>query len=46
MKKYRKNQIDNAESLDEFLKHHYDEEMNKVLDELLEMPKDFVEVDQ
>ncbi len=46
MANYRKNQIDNAESLDEFLKQHHDEEMNKVIDELLEMARDIVEADK
>ena len=46
MEGYRKNQIENAESLDEFLKQHYDEEMNKVIEELLEMARDIVEADK
>lgn len=46
MEGYRKNQIANAESLDEFLERHYDEEMNKIIDELLEMARDIVAADK
>ena len=46
MEKYRQIQIENAESLDEFIKQHYDNEMNKVIDELLEMARDIVRADK
>ncbi|HHX59767.1 MAG TPA: DUF3387 domain-containing protein, partial [Epulopiscium sp.] len=46
MDKYRKNQIANAESLDEFLKAHHDGEMQKIIDELLEMARDLVQADK
>ena len=46
MDTYRKNQVANAESLDEFIKLHHDEEMNKVIEELLQMARDIVEADK
>jgi type I restriction enzyme R subunit len=46
MDNYRKNQIANAESLDEFIKKHHDKEIQKVLDDLIELAKDVVDADK
>lgn len=46
MKRYRQNQLDNAESLDDFLQQHHDDEMNKIIDELVNMAKELIEADQ
>jgi len=46
MERYRQNQLDNAESLDEFLKHHHNDELNEVIDELVTMARELVEADK
>ena len=46
METYRKNLIDNAESLDDLMKKHHDAEMEKVIEELLQMARDIVEADK
>lgn len=42
MEQYRKNQLDNAESLDEFLKQHHQNELQKTIDELIGLAKEVV----
>ncbi len=46
MDHYRQIQIDNAESLDEFIRQHHDNEVNKVIDELLDLARDIVKADK
>lgn len=46
MDQYRRSQLENAESLDEFLKRHHEEEMQKIIDELLEMARDIIRADK
>src|SRR5699024_8154572 len=46
MERYRQNQLGNAESLDEFLKHHHNDELNEVIDELVTMARELVEADK
>ena len=46
MDRYRQSQIANAESLDEFLKNHHDDETTKIIDELLKLAKDIVAADK
>ncbi len=46
MDHYRQIQIDNAESLDEFIRQHYDNEVNRVKNELLDLARDLVEADK
>lgn len=45
MERYRQNQIDNAESLDEFLTAYREAEEDKIISELLGMAKDLVDAD-
>lgn len=42
MNRYKKNQLENAASLDEFLKQRHDLETQKIIDEFIEMALDFV----
>lgn len=49
MDQYRKSQIENAESLDEFRNQYddfYDDEMNRIIDELLDMANDISQADK
>lgn len=46
MERYRQNQIDNAESLDEFLTAYREAEEDKIISELLGMAKDLVDADK
>src|SRR5699024_3025635 len=46
MEQYRQLQIENAESLDDFVKEHRDSEIDGVIDELLEMARDIVKADK
>src|SRR5699024_10605864 len=46
MDQYRQIQMDNAESLDEFIGHHHDNEVNRVIDELLDLARDIVKADK
>ena len=43
MEQYRKNLIENAESLDEFLKKHHEEEVQKIIDELIDLAREMVQ---
>lgn len=46
MKKYRQNQLDNAEALDEFSSFQREEETDKLIDELVGIAKDIVKADK
>src|SRR5699024_1089686 len=46
MESYRKNQIENDGSLDEFIIKHEDNQIDEVIDELLKMAKDLVKADK
>lgn len=46
MEKYRKSQLDNAESLDGFLQQHHDAELSSVIDELVKMARELVDADK
>lgn len=46
MEEYRQSQLENAASLDEFIQEYHDNEMNRIIDELLEMARDIVRADK
>jgi type I restriction enzyme R subunit len=45
MEQYRKSQLENAESLDEFLKEHHDDEIQKIIDELIDLARELIDRD-
>ncbi len=46
MDSYRKKQIENAESLDEFIQRHHDEEMDKIIEDLIDLAREVVQADK
>lgn len=46
MEQYRKSQLENAESLDEFLKKHHEKQIQEIIDELLAMARDMLAADK